>query len=60
MCRFQFNRKNHESVVVKGRRVDIVDGCITVVDAQDRPLATFDPAELSSWWMVPETRTPSS
>ncbi len=52
MCRFQFNRKNHDSVVVEGSRVDIVDGYITVVDAQDRPLATFDPAELSSWYRV--------
>jgi hypothetical protein len=54
MLRFQFNRKNHQSVVVEGRRVDLAGGRITVVDAQGQPLVTFDQAELSSWWRVSE------
>ncbi|MCE3222864.1 MAG: hypothetical protein K0S58_1044 [Nitrospira sp.] len=56
---FQFNRKNHAPVVVEGRRVDLADGCITVVDTQGQPLVTFDQTELSSLWRVIETSTPS-
>jgi hypothetical protein len=44
MLRFQLNRKNHQSVVVEGRRVDLAGGRITVVDAQGQPLVTFDQA----------------
>jgi uncharacterized protein YxjI len=51
---FQFNRKNHQSIVVEGRRVDLADGYITIVDAQGQPLVTFDQTELSSWWRVTE------
>jgi hypothetical protein len=54
MLRFQFNRKNNQSVVVEGKRVDLAGGRITVVDAQGQPRMTFDEAELSSWWRVSE------
>lgn len=50
--RFQFNRKNHEPVVIEGQRVDVADGCITVVGAQEQPLITFDETELSSWYRL--------
>ena len=58
MLRFQFNRKHHQPVVVEGKRVELSDGLITVVDAQGLPRMTFDEAELSSWWKVSE-RVPS-
>ena len=50
MLRFQFNRKNHQSVVVEERRVDLAGGLITVVDAHGQPRLTFDEGEMSSWW----------
>ena len=52
--RFQFNQKNQEPVVIEGRRVNIADGCITVVDAQGKALVTFEETELSSWYRVSE------
>jgi hypothetical protein len=54
MIRFQFNVKNHRSVVVEGKRVDLCGGRITVVDAHDQAQVTFDEQELSSWWRVTE------
>jgi hypothetical protein len=57
MHRFQFNRKNGETVEVEGVRVDIKDGHITVVDAHGQPLASFAESELSTWFRnieVPE------
>ena len=51
---FQFNRKNHEPLVVEGQRGDLADGRITVVDAHGQPGMTFDEGELSSWWRVRE------
>ena len=54
MCRFQFNKKNHQRVVVEGKRVEWADGRITVVDAHGQPRMTFDETELSSWWRVSE------
>ena len=56
MLRFQFNRKDQDPVVIEGRRVDIAEGRITVVDAQGQPLITFDQIELSSWYRVTEGR----
>ena len=56
MLRFQFNRKNQPSVVVEGKRVDLSGERITVVDAQGQPIATFDQAELSSWYRLTEER----
>ena len=50
--RFQFNRRNHPSVVVEGIRVDMAGGRVTVVDTQGQPVVEFDEAELSSWWCV--------
>jgi hypothetical protein len=52
--RFQFNRKDQVPVVIEGQRVDVADGRITVVGAQDQPLITFDETELSSWYRVVE------
>ena len=54
MCRFQFNRKHHQPVVVEGKRVELSGGLITVVEAQGQPRMTFDEAELSSWWKISE------
>ncbi|MCC2642025.1 MAG: hypothetical protein K0S45_2438 [Nitrospira sp.] len=54
MLRFQFNRKNQQTVVVEGTRVDLADGIITVVDAHGQAHVTFDEAELWSWWRVSE------
>ena len=56
MLRFQFNRKDQDPVVIEGRRVDIAEGRITVVDAQGQPLITFDQIDLSSWYRVTEGR----
>ena len=55
--RFQFNRKNHEVIVVEGRRVDVAGGIITVVDEQGEPKVSFAEAELSSWYAVAEPST---
>jgi len=52
--RFQFNRKNHETVLVEGIRVDIAGDLITVVDEQGKPRASFTEAELSSWYRETE------
>ena len=52
MRRFQFNRRNHPSVMVEGIRVDLAGGRVTVVDTQGQPVVVFDEAELSSWWCV--------
>jgi hypothetical protein len=57
--RFQFNKKDHEPVVVDGMRVDIARGVITVVDADGQPKASFLEAELSSWFRVLSATTPS-
>ena len=50
--RFQFNRKNGETVEVEGKRVEMGNDLITVVDAQEQPLMSFTDAELSSWYRV--------
>ena len=55
--RFQFNRKNGESVVVEGMRVDVAGGHITVVDEQGQPSVSFAESELSSWYRVTEPFT---
>jgi len=55
--RFQFNRKNHEAVVVEGMRVDVAEGIITVVDKQGQPSVSFAESELSSWYRVTEPFT---
>jgi uncharacterized protein YxjI len=53
--RFQFNRKNGESVEVEGIRVDMGGDLITVVDAHGQPLMSFDETELTSWYRVTES-----
>lgn len=52
--RFQFNRRNGESVEVEGLRVDLGEDLITVVDAQGHPLVSFAETELTSWYRVTE------
>ena len=50
--RFQFNRKNGESVEVEGIRVEIGYGRITVVDTSGQALISFHESELSNWYRV--------
>jgi uncharacterized protein YxjI len=50
--RFQFNRRDGESVEVEGIRVDLGGDCITVVDAHGQPLVSFAETELTSWYRV--------
>ena len=56
--RFQFNQKNGETVEVEGKRVDLGNDVITVVDAQEQPLVSFTDGELSSWYRVSEPSSP--
>ena len=50
--RFRFNRKNMESIVVEGERVDIVESTLTVVDDQGQPRASFAESDLNVWWQL--------
>ena len=54
--RFQFNRKNGESVEVQGMRVDMGGDLVTVVDTDGQPLMSFADADLSSWFRVPDAQ----
>jgi hypothetical protein len=54
--RFQFNRKNGESVEVQGMRVDKGGDLVTVVDTDGQPLMSFADADLSSWFRVPDAQ----
>jgi hypothetical protein len=57
--RFRFNRKNSESIVVEGERID-VRGCIlTVVDEHGQPLASFAESDLIVWWQLQESGSAS-
>jgi hypothetical protein len=55
--RFQFTRKNGESVEVEGMRVDLGGDLVTVVDTDGQPLVSFADTDLSSWYRV---RTPTN
>ncbi len=50
--RFRFNLNNRESVVVEGKRADVVGRLITVVDERGRPLASFAESDVRVWWQV--------
>ena len=53
--RFQFNRRNGESVEVEGIRVEMGGDLITVVGAHGKPLVSFEETELKSWYRVTES-----
>ena len=58
--RFQFNRKNGESVAAEGMRVDVAGGHITVLDVHGQRCMAFDETELTSWYQVIDDPPPSS
>ncbi len=58
--RFRFTRKNNETLVVEGARVDVVGSRITVVDEYGHPLASFVESDLRMWHQVHDGRPPAS
>ena len=57
--RFRFNRKNMESVVVEGERIDVRGSTLTVVDEHGQPLASFKESDLRAWWQLQDSSSAS-
>ncbi len=57
--RFRFNRKNSESIVVEGERIDVRGCTVTVVDEHGQPLVSFAESDLIVWWQLQESRSAS-
>ena len=50
--RFKFNRKNMDSIVVEGQRIDVRGSTLTVVDEHGQPLASFAESDIRVWWQL--------
>lgn len=54
--RFRVNKKDTESIVVEGERVDIMGSTLTVVDEHGHALASFEESDVVAWWQLQGVR----